>query len=451
LIPQRGVTSHSPFPRDRTLRSASDLVDSGLVAPERLEALARVAERYAVALTPDLVELVADAPDGPLGRQFLPHEAELETAPEEHADPIGDDAHSPVAGIVHRYPDRVLLKAVGVCAVYCRFCFRREMVGPGRSPTLSSDELERAFAYIRAHPEIWEVILTGGDPLVLSPRRLEEIGSGLAAIGHVKIARVHTRVPVVDPGRITPELIRALDIAGKAIWLVVHVNHADELTEPVRDALARLSRAGLPLLSQSVLLRGINDDAEALAALFRTLVECRVKPYYLHQGDLAPGTGHFRTTLPEGQALMRDLRGRVSGLCQPHYVLDIPGGHGKVPVGPSYLAPNGEGVEVEDWRGLRHRYPPAPPAESRPDRAAGTHPPPAYGGEGRAAPQARTGVGGRRRENGAVEHTASPPTRLALPRASALPAASGGRVERAPATERNPTAKRRRFAPGKRP
>lgn len=351
-------------PEDRTLRSAEDLARSGLVAPERLAALARVAERYAVAITPDVAELVVADPQGPVARQFLPAEAELRTTPEERADPIGDEAHSPVPGIVHRYPDRVLLKAVHVCAVYCRFCFRREMVGPGKSPTLSPAALDAALDYIRSHPEIWEVILTGGDPLVLSPRRLADIGERLAAIDHVKVVRIHSRLPVVDPDRISMPMIRALDIPGKATWLAVHVNHADELTPAVRAALGRLARAGMPLVSQSVLLRGVNDDAETLAALFRALVECRVKPYYLHHGDLAPGTSHTRTTLAEGQALVRELRGSVSGLCQPTYVLDIPGGHGKSPVGPGYLSDDVGTTLIEDWQGQRHAYPPpASPTE----------------------------------------------------------------------------------------
>lgn len=352
------MTSHSAIPRDRTLRSAEDLVRAGLVAPDRMAELARVAERYAVALTPDIADLVAAKPDGPVARQYLPDGDELVTAPEERPDPIGDDTHSPLPGLVHRYPDRVLLKAVGICAVYCRFCFRREMVGPGKSPTLSPAELDAALAYVAARPEIWEVILTGGDPLVLSPRRLAEIGARLAAIDHVGVMRVHTRLPLVDPQAVTAELLAALDVPGKATWLVLHVNHADELTPKVRGALARIARAGIPMLSQSVLLRGVNDDADTLAALFRALVASRVKPYYLHHGDLAPGTAHLRTSLDEGRALVRSLRGSVSGLCQPTYMLDIPGGHGKVPLGPDYLTRTPEGLLVEDPDGRRHPYPP---------------------------------------------------------------------------------------------
>jgi lysine 2,3-aminomutase len=347
-------------PTERTLRNTADLQASGLIPAEQVAELEMVAARYAVALTPTVAGLIdpADAND-PIARQFIPDIAELKTGSEERDDPIGDDAHSPVEGIVHRYPDRVLLKLVHVCAVYCRFCFRREMVGPGRKHALTPAELDRALAYIRGHAEIWEVILTGGDPLVLSPRRLQAVIGQLSAIPHVKVLRLHTRVPVVDPARMTPALIRAITSFGKAAYVVLHVNHARELTSEARAACARLADAGVPLLSQSVLLKGVNDDAQVLGELMRSLVECRIKPYYLHHGDLAPGTAHLRSSIEEGQALMRGLRGDYSGLCQPTYVLDIPGGHGKSPVGPNYLQRSGEGsYAVEDYRGGRHRYPP---------------------------------------------------------------------------------------------
>jgi lysine 2,3-aminomutase len=352
----------------QTLRRPDELIAARLLAPERRTEIEAVAARYAVALTPDVVELIDPAePNDPIGRQFMPDPAELDSRPEEMPDPIGDDAHSPVAGIVHRYPDRVLLKPVSVCAVYCRFCFRRETVGQGRA--LSPEQLAAALDYIRAHREIWEVILTGGDPLVLSPRRLATIVKALAEIEHVKIIRVHSRVPVVEPARVTGALVRALKAPGKATYVVLHANHARELTPAARAACARLIDAGIPMLSQSVLLRGVNDDAAALGELMRTLVECRIKPYYLHHGDLAPGTGHWRTSIAEGRALMRALHGRLSGLCQPTYVLDIPGGHGKSPIGPDYLHVSGTngtaGYEVEDFNGHRHVYPPVPSSAGR--------------------------------------------------------------------------------------
>jgi lysine 2,3-aminomutase len=337
------------------MRTPSELVAARLVPDGPLAELEAVAAHYAVAITPAIADLIDPAdPHDPIARQFIPDARELATEPGELSDPIGDEAHSPVEGIVHRYPDRVLLKLVNACAVYCRFCFRREMVGPGRGG-LSRAALAAAFAYIRATPQIWEVILTGGDPLVLSPRRLKEVVEELEAIEHVKVIRVHTRVPVAAPEKISATLVRALR-GCKATFVILHVNHPRELSERARTAIARFIDAGIPVLSQSVLLRGVNDDVETLGTLMRSLVECRVKPYYLHHADLAPGTAHLRTSIPEGQSLMHALHGRYSGLCQPAYVLDIPGGHGKSPIGPSYL--NSDHSTVEDFNGRCHAYPP---------------------------------------------------------------------------------------------
>jgi lysine 2,3-aminomutase len=344
-----------------TLRTAKHIVDHGLAPSGQLPALEKVAARYAVALPDELTALIdRNDPHDPIARQFVPSEAELNHRPQELLDPIGDDAHSPVEGIVHRYPDRVLLKLTHVCAVYCRFCFRREMVGPGKAKALSAAVLTRALEYIVSHSEIWEVILTGGDPLVLSPRRLRDVMKRLAAIDHVKVLRIHTRVPVAEPARVTAELVRALKLKGKPTYVALHINHARELTAAARVAIARLADAGIPLLGQSVLLAGVNDTPQAMGDLMRALVECRIKPYYLHHGDLAPGTSHLRTDIIVGQDLMRALRGRLSGLCQPSYMLDIPGGHGKSPIGPNYLECAGEGENylIEDFNGRRHHYPP---------------------------------------------------------------------------------------------
>ncbi|WP_024577833.1 MULTISPECIES: lysine-2,3-aminomutase-like protein [unclassified Afipia] len=347
-----------------TLRTAADLIEHGLAPSENLSELDKVAARYAVAVTPDVAALIdASDPNDPIARQYVPSADELVTHPIENADPIGDHTHSPVSGIVHRYPDRVLFKLVHVCAVYCRFCFRREMVGPGKETALSDDVYSKALDYIRAHSEIWEVILTGGDPLMLAARRLKEIMADLAAIDHVKIIRIHTRVPVADPGRVTDETVDALKAMGATTWVALHANHPRELTGDARTACARMIDAGIPMVSQSVLLRGVNDNAATLEALMRSFVECRIKPYYLHHGDLAPGTAHLRTTLEEGQRLMLSLRGRVSGLCQPDYVLDIPGGHGKAPIGPQYLSQTGKDghdrrYRVVDYCGDVHLYPP---------------------------------------------------------------------------------------------
>ncbi|MCW5717871.1 MAG: lysine-2,3-aminomutase-like protein [Bauldia sp.] len=340
----------------RTLRTIDELAGARLLAPT--PELEDVAARYAVALTEDVLRLIdLTDPDDPIARQFVPDARELGTRPEERSDPIGDGAHSPVKGIVHRYPDRVLLKPILTCPVYCRFCFRREFVGPG-ADALDPAELDAAIAYIANTPDIWEVIVTGGDPLMLSPRRIRALNAALSAIPHVKVVRWHSRVPIVDPGRVTEELAEALASTARTVWLAVHCNHPRELSAEAAAALSRLRRAGVTLVSQTVLLKGVNDDAGILAALMRRLVEHGVKPYYLHLADLAPGTSHFRTTLAEGRDIMQALRGRLSGIAQPTLVLDIPGGYGKVPAGPAYVEDAlGAGPLITDPAGKTHSYP----------------------------------------------------------------------------------------------
>ncbi len=324
------------------MRTADDLVAAGLV--HDAGELAEVTAAYATSITPSLADLIERAdPADPIARQFVPSRAELDVRPEELPDPIGDKTHEPVEGIVHRYPDRVLLKAVSVCPVYCRFCFRREMVGPEKDGNLSPAEVEAALAYIRAHAEIWEVIVTGGDPFMLSARRAAALTRKLEAIPHVKVIRWHTRMPVADPDRITDEFTAAICSSSKAVYVAVHCNHPRELTPAARAACARMIDAGIPLLSQSVLLKDVNDNIDTLEQLMRGLVEARIRPYYLHHADLAPGTSHFRTTVEQGQALVRELRDRVSGLAQPHYVIDIPGGVSKALATPA-------DVETEDGR-----------------------------------------------------------------------------------------------------
>ena len=333
------------------MKSLDELIAAGFLAPERGEALAPVAARYAVALTPALARLIDKAdPADPIARQFIPDARELVGDPFENPDPIGDAPKSPLDGVVHRYRDRVLIKLVAVCAVYCRFCFRREMVGPGAG-AMSEAAFAAALDYIRARPQIWEAVMTGGDPLALSARRLAEATRALSAIPHLKTLRWHTRLPVAAPERVTKALAEALTRGcDKTVVVALHANHPRELTAEARAACRRLIDRGAMMVSQSVLLKGVNDDADTLEALMRAFVEARVKPYYLHHGDLAPGTAHLRVSIAEGQALMRGLRGHVSGLCQPEYVLDIPGGHGKSPIGPVYL----HGDAIEDWRGERH-------------------------------------------------------------------------------------------------
>jgi lysine 2,3-aminomutase len=380
-----------------TLRDTAALIGSGLLDPSGREAIEAVAARYAIAITPAMRASI-ETPDDPIGRQFVPSPSELIVAPHEHPDPIGDGRFSPVKGVVHRYADRALLKPLLICPIYCRFCFRREHVGPDGG-LLTEAELDAAFAWFASHPSVTEVILTGGDPLMLSPRRLRAIVARLAAMPHIATIRVHTRVPTTDPDRVTDALVHALTAASSdqtfppmpispaarsvatlgaspepltqsaadrtrrdvsprspgtaelSLWLVLHANHAREFGVEARAALARLRRAGIPLLGQSVLLRGVNDSAAALEALFRAMISASIKPYYLHQLDPAPGTARFHVPIEEGRRLLAALRGRVTGLAWPTYVLDIPGGHGKVPIGPDYLDRDGS---VRDPAGQKH-------------------------------------------------------------------------------------------------
>lgn len=343
-----------------TLRTADELASTGLIAADDRSAVEAVGQRYAIAITPTVAALIdpSDSCD-PIARQFVPSAAELHVFADERPDPIGDEVHSPLPGIVHRYPDRVLLKLASVCPVYCRFCFRRESVGKGEDAALAGDELTAALDYIRSRPEIFEVIVTGGDPLILSSRRITEVTDAVSAIAHVRVMRWHTRVPVVAPERIGAELVAALCSPSKAVYVALHCNHPRELAGEARAALARLADAGIGLVSQSVLLAGVNDDVDTLEALMRALLAARVKPYYLHHGDLAPGTAHFRTTIAKGQELMRALRNRLSGLAMPTYVLDIPGGHGKVPIesgGVTTSTADAGTYNVEDASGTHHVY-----------------------------------------------------------------------------------------------
>ena len=324
----------SPSTPHKALRTTQALLEADLITPEQVPALEAVADRYATAIPPAFQRLIT-RPDDPIGRQVIPDARELQTMPHENEDPIGDEALSPVPGIVHRYEDRALLKPLLICPLYCRFCFRREHVGPDGG-LLGEEALEAAFHWIETHPQIREIILTGGDPLMLSPRRMKHIIQRLSAIAHIEIIRIHSRVPVAAPERLTTDLLDALE-TDRALWMVAHINHARELTEEARLAVRQMLCRGIPVLSQSVLLRGVNDTTESLEALLRALIAARIKPYYLHHLDSAPGTAHFHVPVEEGRALLESLRGRVSGLIWPTYVVDIPGGKGKVPLGPDYL------------------------------------------------------------------------------------------------------------------
>ncbi len=322
-----------PIARDqsRTLRSPQDLLRAGLVAEAMLPALEEVAARYATAITPAMAALInPDDPADPIGLQYIPDAAELISAPHELEDPTADAPFTPVKGVVHRYPDRALLKPLLACPVYCRFCFRREKVGPDGG-LLTEAELQEALAWFEGNAAIREVILTGGDPLMLSARRLGEILGRLAGMAHIETLRIHTRVPVADPARVTGALVAAMR-QTKPVFIAVHANHAREFTPDAAGALARLAEAGVPLLGQTVLLRGVNDAAPALEALLRAMIRNRIKPYYLHSLDPAPGTARFQVSEEDGLALMAALRGRLPGHALPFFVRETPMGGGKKPV-----------------------------------------------------------------------------------------------------------------------
>jgi lysine 2,3-aminomutase len=340
----------------KSIRKPSELLEKQWIRDEDFEEIKKVADTFSIAISAPMVELIENhnTRDNGIRKQFVPSSHELNIKENEVADPISDFPYSPVPGLVHRYPDRCLLKVVNVCPVYCRFCFRREQLGKP-SKSMSKEELENAYQYIESHPEIWEVILTGGDPLILKPKMLSEILERLSQIPHVDVIRFHTRIPVVEPDRISKTLIKALKIS-KAVFILLHANHPDEFTPAAIEACAKIIDNGIPMLSQSVLLKGINDSPEILAKLMKTFVKNRIKPYYLHHGDLAKGTSHFRTTLKEGQNLMQALRGHHSGLCQPTYVLDIPGGFGKIPVNPNYVTVQDSQYVIEDYQGHKHFY-----------------------------------------------------------------------------------------------
>ena len=332
----------------RALINVADLLARGFVDAADAAELQRVETAFRVRVTPAMQQVSPG-----IARQFVPSAAELTILPEQLSDPIGDAAHSPAPGLTHRYPDRVILHITQTCDVYCRFCFRREVVGA--AGPLAQDDLAQSLCYIAATPEIGEVILTGGDPMTLSPRRLNDVMGKLDAIAHVGVIRFHTRVPVVAPERITALL--PLLKRRAAVFVVVHTNHPDELTRQAKDASRALSDAGIPLMSQTVLLRGVNDDPDTLARLFRALNALRVVPYYLHHCDLARGTGHFRTSIARGLDIMAALRGHVSGLALPNYVLDLPGGYGKVMLESRNAELIGPALwRLTDWQGASHLY-----------------------------------------------------------------------------------------------
>ncbi|MDR1626337.1 MAG: KamA family radical SAM protein [Spirochaetia bacterium] len=305
--------------------------------------------------TPYFLSRAGQAMDDPLRRQCVPLEAELKCRPEELPDPLGELACMKVPRLVHRYRDRVLLLVTDECAVSCRYCFRRHYAGGGSGPIRGS-ELRGAASYLKAHPEVHELILSGGDPLTLDDCRLFALIDILREARPGLILRLSTRMPAVLPSRVTRHLARGLALR-QPLWGVIHVNHPRELTEECGEALRRLASAGVPLVSQTVLLRGINDSEAVLEELFRGLLARRVKPYYLFQADLAGGTGHFRVPLRRGQHIMKALRSRLSALALPEYALDLPGG-GKVPLTPSYeTGGDTDSFFFENIEGKTYSYP----------------------------------------------------------------------------------------------
>ncbi len=335
----------------KSLRTPEDVLAAQL-SDQPLENLKKIYDHFSFAITPAVQETIGPNPQhDPIALQYVPQIDELNIQPFEVHDPIGDDAHLKLPGVVHRYPDRCLIKISNICPVYCRFCFRKEKIGPG-SPALGPRERAAAYQYVQEHSEIWEVILTGGDPLILNPHLLTEVIQSLSKISHLKIIRIHTRVPLTDPERISEDLLHALD-TEKMLVIAVHANHSQEFSESAKKALFKIRKAGIPMVSQTVLLKNINDQADILANLMRTFMENGVKPYYLHHLDPARGTSHFHVPIEQGQQIMKQLRGRLSGLCQPTYIIDIPGGFGKSPIGPEYL--NADKTEITDFQGHPHR------------------------------------------------------------------------------------------------
>ena len=330
---------------------------SELLPAREYRGIERVTQRYSLSITQNVMETMHDLnPEhDPVAKQYIPDLRELDEIEGELDDPTGDFAHEAVKGLIHRYPDRVLFKVTPICAVYCRFCFRREMVGVSQE-LLNEDDYAKVYAYIAENPQIREVILSGGDPLVLSARRLKKIMEHLSSIEHVQRIRIHTRVPVAAPARVDAEMMTALATPKKTA-AVIHINHPNELTQQVQDAVKMLQENGWEVLSQSVLLNGVNNDSDILRDLFEGLIQHDVKPYYLHHPDKANGTKHFRISIEEGKKIYTALRGTVSGYALPQYVLDIPGGYGKVPVNSDWIEPHAEGgYSVLDIHGNRHRY-----------------------------------------------------------------------------------------------
>ncbi len=329
------------------------------LTPEEFAGAKLANHKLALGITPYFFNLIDPADENcPIRWQVVPRVEETETAPWEMADPCGEDSHSPVSGLVHRYPDRVLFLVTDRCASYCRYCTRSRLVSNASGYDFHA-EFDKQIDYIRKTPGIRDVLLSGGDPLLFSDEKLEHLLSQLRAIPHIEFLRIGTRIPIFLPQRITPELCAMLR-KYHPLFISIHSNHPRELTTEVRDALGRLADAGIPLGNQSVLLRNVNDNPEVMKAQVQKLLMCRVKPYYLYQCDLISGSAHLRASVRKGLEIMESLRGHTTGYAVPQYVIDAPGGGGKVPINPDYIvSKDSERVVIRNYEGKRFAYPEA--------------------------------------------------------------------------------------------
>ena len=373
-LPEKEFRSHAPgFWRDELvppeewnsaawqlrhrITSLSQLEKHLVLTDEERAGVLLSGNKLAMAITPHYFNLIdPEDPEDPIRRQVIPRIEETWDDPEEMADPCGEDGRMPVPGLVHRYPDRVLFLVTDRCASYCRYCTRSRVVSGVGEQELHTDH-EAAFRYLEKHTEVRDVLLSGGDPLLFSDAKLEAILSRLRAIPHIEFLRIGSRVPIFLPQRITPELCRMLQ-RYHPLWLSIHTNHPRELTTEVREALGRLADHGVPLGNQSVLLRGVNDDAEVMKALVHKLLMCRVRPYYLYQCDLIQGSSHLRTSVQAGIDIIEQLRGHTTGYAVPQFVIDAPGGGGKVPVNPDYvLLRDEQRTLIRNFEGRSFEYP----------------------------------------------------------------------------------------------
>jgi len=329
------------------------------LTPDEYAGVLLANKKLALSIPPYFFNLIDPADENcPIRSQIVPRVQETHAAPWEMSDPCGEDAHSPVPGLVHRYPDRVLFLVTDRCAAYCRYCTRSRMVSNAAGYDFHP-EFDRQIEYVRQHPEIRDVLLSGGDPLLLSDEKLDFLLGQLRAIPHLEFLRIGTRIPVFLPQRITPGLCAMLR-KHHPLFISIHSNHPRELTTELRDALGRLADAGIPLGNQSVLLRGVNDDAVTMRAHVQKLLMCRVKPYYIYQCDLITGSAHLRASVRKGLEIMESLRGHTSGYAVPQYVIDAPGGGGKVPINPEYvLSRNNDRVVIRNFEGRIFEYPEA--------------------------------------------------------------------------------------------